>query len=88
MMKSVQYKKSQADYIIVLNQASFDKYESWVRKGGVIIVNSSLANISKNVMISNMYLLQSLKWRMKNSEILKMSNILALGILSKIRRLY
>ena len=39
--------KSQADYIIVLNQASFDKYEFWVRKGGSIIVNSSLAKIEK-----------------------------------------
>ena len=35
--------KSQADYIIVLNQASFDKYISYVRKGGYIIVNTTLA---------------------------------------------
>ena len=39
--------KSKADYIIVLNQASFDKFTSWVRKGGSIIVNSSLANVKK-----------------------------------------
>ncbi len=34
--------KSHADYIIVLNQASFDKYTSFVRPGGTIIVNTSL----------------------------------------------
>ena len=37
--------KSHADFIITLNQASFDKFTTWVKKGGTIIVNSSLAEI-------------------------------------------
>lgn len=39
--------KSKAEFIIVLNQASFDKYTSWVKSGGTIIVNSSLAEVKK-----------------------------------------
>ena len=35
------------DYAIVLNQTSFDKFISKVKKNGTIIVNSSLAEINK-----------------------------------------
>ena len=39
--------KSKAEFIIVLNQASFDRFTSWVKPGGTIIVNSSLAEVKK-----------------------------------------
>ncbi|MDE6138192.1 MAG: 2-oxoacid:acceptor oxidoreductase family protein [Candidatus Gastranaerophilales bacterium] len=76
--------KSQADFIIVLNQASFDKYESWVRKGGALIVNTSLAKVTKNrtdIEYVSVPITQMAHDKLGN---IKMSNILALGVLSKI----
>ena len=40
--------KSKAEFIIVLNQASFDKFISWVKPNGIMIVNSSLVNVKKS----------------------------------------
>lgn len=76
--------KSQADYIIVLNQASFDRFESCVRTGGTIIVNSSLATVKKSredINYVSMPITQTAHDKLGN---VKMSNILALGILSKV----
>lgn len=76
--------KSQADYIIVLNQASFDKYISYVRKGGYIIVNTTLAvecKIRNDINYIFAPITQMAEEKLKN---IKMSNILALGILSKV----
>ncbi len=76
--------KSKADYIIVLNQASLDKYESWVRSGGALIVNSSLAKLCKNrddIKYISVPITQMSHDRLGN---IKMSNILALGVLSKV----
>ena len=79
--------KSHADFIIVLNQASFDKYISWVRKGGSIIVNSSLATIKKTREDINYIFVPITKLAMEKLGNIKMSNILALGILSKASKL-
>lgn len=76
--------KAKADFIIVLNQASFDKYVSWVRKGGSIIVNSSLANITKtrdDINYVSVPITQMAHEKLGN---IKMSNILALGALSRV----
>ena len=76
--------KSLADYIIVLNQASFDKYTSFVRPGGTIIVNTSLAEKVKNredIKYVFAPITQMAEEKLGN---IKMSNILALGILSKV----
>ena len=76
--------KSHADYIIVLNQASFDKYTSYVRKGGYIIVNTSLAKEAKtrdDIHYVFAPITQMAEEKLGN---IKMSNILALGILSKV----
>jgi 2-oxoglutarate ferredoxin oxidoreductase subunit gamma len=76
--------KGKADYIIVLNQASFDKFESWVRAGGAIIVNSSLAQVKKNrtdIKYVSVPITQMAHDKLGN---VKMSNILALGVLSQI----
>ena len=40
--------KLKAEFIIVLNQASFDKFISWVKPNGIMIVNSSLVNVKKS----------------------------------------
>ena len=79
--------KSHADYIIALNQASFDKYTSWVRKGGTIIVNSSLANIKKVRDDINYVFVPITQMAQEKLGNIKMSNVLALGILSKVSKL-
>ncbi len=79
--------KSCADYIVVLNQASFDRFESQVRKGGTIIVNSSLAEVKKSrddITYVSMPITQSAHDKLGN---VKMSNILALGILSRVSKI-
>lgn len=79
--------KSTADYIIVLNQASFDRFEPTVKKGGTIIVNSSLAKEIKNRDDINYVFVPITQMAEENLGNIKMSNILALGILSGISKL-
>jgi 2-oxoglutarate ferredoxin oxidoreductase subunit gamma len=79
--------KPSADFIIVLNQASFDKYISWVKKGGSIIVNSSLAVIKKTREDINYIFVPITKLAQEKLGNIKMSNILALGTLSKVSKL-
>ena len=79
--------KSSADFIIVLNQASFDKYVYWVKKGGSIIVNSSLAMIKKTRDDINYIFVPITKLAQEKLGNIKMSNILALGTLSKVTKL-
>ena len=40
-------RNDKVDFVVALNQASFDKFISKVKKNGTIIVNSSLAKIRK-----------------------------------------
>ena len=79
--------KSSADFITVLNQASFDKYVSWVKKGGAIIVNSSLAAIKKTRDDINYIFVPITKLAQEKLGNIKMSNILALGVLSKVSKI-
>jgi len=79
--------KSKADFIIALNQASFDKYVSWVKKGGAIIVNSSLAIAKKTREDINYIFVPITKLAQEKLGNIKMSNILALGVLSKVSEL-
>ena len=79
--------KPSADFIIVLNQASFDKYISWVKKGGSLIVNSSLAVIKKTREDINYIFVPITKLAQEKLGNIKMSNILALGTLSKVSKL-
>lgn len=75
--------KSSADFIIVLNQASFDKFTSMVRKGGTIIVNTSLA-IEKRIREDINYIFYPItKMAEEKLQNIKMANILSLGILAK-----
>lgn len=79
--------KSSADFVTVLNQASFDKYISWVKKGGSIIVNSSLAAIKKTREDINYIFVPITKLAHEKLGNIKMSNILALGVLSRVSKL-
>lgn len=79
--------KSKADFIIVLNQASFDKYTSWVKKGGSIIVNSSLAKVKKVRDDINYIFVPITQLAQEKLGNIKMSNIFALGVLSKVSKL-
>ena len=74
--------KSEADYIIVLNQASFDKFESKVRKGGVLIVNTSLAEEKRNRNDIE-YVFAPISGMAEGLGNVKMANMLALGLLLK-----
>ncbi len=79
--------KSKADFIIALNQASFDKYTSWVKKGGSIIVNSSLAKVKKVRDDINYIFVPITQLAQEKLGNIKMSNIFALGVLSKVSKL-
>jgi 2-oxoglutarate ferredoxin oxidoreductase subunit gamma len=79
--------KNSADIVTVLNQASFDKYISWVKKGGSIIVNSSLAAIKRTREDINYIFVPITKLAHEKLGNIKMSNILALGVLSRVSRL-
>jgi len=74
--------KSHADYIVVLNQASFDRFTPIVRKGGTIIVNTSLAKEVKTRTDINYIFAPITQMAEEKLGNIKMSNILALGILS------
>ena len=76
--------KDSAEFITVLNQASFDKYTSWVKKDGYIIVNSSLAKPVKTRDDINYIFAPITQLAQDKLGNIKMSNILALGVLSKI----
>ena len=80
--------KSKAEFIIVLNQASFDKFTSWVKPGGTIIVNSSLAEVKKIRNDINYVFVPITQMAQEKLENIKMSNILALGVLSKVSGLF
>lgn len=71
-----------SDYIIVLNQASFDKFEPLVKKDGWLIVNTSLANEVRNRDDINYVFAPITRLAEEKLGTNKMSNILALGILS------
>ena len=80
--------KSSADFVIVLNQASFDKYTPIVKNGGTIIVNSSLAKEVKTRNDINYVFCPITSVAQEKLSNVKMSNILALGILSKVTGLF
>lgn len=75
--------KSHAQYIIVLNQASFDRFTPQVKSGGTIIVNTSLAKPVKTRNDINYIFAPITQMAEEKLGNIKMSNILALGILSK-----
>ena len=79
--------KKMTDFIIVLNQASFDKFESKVKKGGYLIVNTTLASEKRNRSDINYVFapISSLAEKLGN---VKMANMLSLGLLSRASGLF
>ncbi len=78
--------KSDADFVIALNQASFDKFLSKIKKGGWMIANSTLAREIKTRTDIN-YLFAPITKLAEDVGNIKMANILALGLLVKASRL-
>ena len=78
--------KTETDFVIALNQASFDKFISKIKKGGWMIANSSLAKELKPRDDIN-YLFAPITKLADNLGNAKMTNILALGLLSKASKL-
>ena len=72
--------KKDADFIIVLNQASFDKFEPKVKKGGCLIVNTSLAEKVQN-RDDIKYVFAPISQMAEKLGSVKMANMLALGML-------
>ena len=71
------------DFVIALNQTSFDKFISKVKENGTIIVNSSLAKINKT-RDDIKYIFAPLTQEAMKLGNIKITNSIALGLLSKI----
>ena len=78
--------KSEANYIIALNQASFDRFLPKVKKGGWMIANSTLVVKSKPRTDIN-YIFVPMSELADNLGNVKMANILSLGILARVSNL-
>ncbi len=78
--------KKEADFIVALNQASVEKFVSKIKKGGWLIANSSLAKEIRTRADIN-YLFAPITKLAENMGNIKMTNILALGILAKVSKL-
>lgn len=71
------------DFVVALNQTSFDKFVSKVKENGTIIVNSSLAKINKT-RNDIKYIFAPIGEYAHKLGSIKMTNSIALGILAKI----
>lgn len=78
--------KKEADFIIALNQLSFDKFLPKLKKGGWIIANSSLVKELKSRIDVN-YLFAPITKMAHDLGDVRISNIISLGILTKISKL-
>lgn len=78
--------KKEADFIIALNQLSFDKFLPKLKKGGWIIANSSLVKELKSRVDVN-YLFAPITSLANNLGDLRISNIISLGMLAKVSKL-
>ena len=75
--------KAETDYIIALNQASFDRFLPKVKKGGWMIANSTLVD-EKMPRDDIHYVFAPVSRLADELGNVKMANILALGLLSKV----
>lgn len=74
--------KADTDFVIALNQASFDKFLTKIKKGGLMIANSTLVEEIKARTDIN-YLFAPITKLADELGNVKMANILSLGILAK-----
>lgn len=78
--------KKEADFIIALNQLSFDRFLPKLKKGGLIIANSSLVKEIKSRMDVN-YIFAPITALANELGEIKISNIISLGLLAKFSKL-
>ena len=78
--------KSDTDFVVALNQASFDKFLSTIKKGGWMIANSTLIKEIKTRADIN-YLFAPISKLAEEVGNIKMANILALGLVAKASKL-
>lgn len=78
--------KKEADFVIALNQLSFDRFLPKLKKGGLIIANSSLVKELKSRIDVNYFFAPITALANELGEI-KISNIISLGILAKLSKL-
>ena len=78
--------KAETDFIVALNQASFDRFLSKVKKGGWMIANSTLVKQLKPRADIN-YIFAPVTALADKLGNVKMANILSLGVLAKISKL-
>lgn len=74
--------KKETDFVIALNQLSFDRFLPKLKKGGWIIANSSLAKEIKSRLDVN-YIFAPITTLAKDLGDLRIANIISLGILAK-----
>lgn len=74
--------KAETDFIVALNQASFDRFLPKVKKGGWMIANSSLVTEAKTRSDIN-YMFVPMTKLADDLGNTKMTNILSLGVLAK-----
>lgn len=78
--------KKEADFIIALNQLSFDKFLPKLKQGGWIIANSSLVKEIKSRLDVN-YLFAPITALANEIGEIRITNIISLGLLAKISHL-
>lgn len=78
--------KIKADFIIALNQLSFDKFLPMLKKGGWIIANSSFVKEVKSRIDIN-YLFAPITTLANELGDIRISNIISLGILARVSKL-
>ena len=78
--------KKETDFIVALNQASFDRFLTKVKKGGWMIANSTLVQKLKPRADIN-YIFAPVTALADKLGNVKMANILSLGVLAKISNL-
>ena len=74
--------KLDTDYVIALNQASFDRFLKKIKNGGHMITNSTLVKDLKNRADIN-YIFAPITKLAEDLGNVKMANILAVGVLAK-----
>ena len=75
--------KNETDFIVALNQASFDRFLPKVKKGGWMIANSTLVEEKKSRSDIN-YLFVPVTKLADDLGNTKMTNIMSLGVLAKV----
>lgn len=78
--------KKEADFIIALNQLSFDKFLPKLKKGGYIIANSSLVKELRSRLDVNYFFAPITNLANELGDV-KFSNIISLGMLAKVSKL-